>query len=150
MSKIEKARRAEANEIVDFQLAMALETENVTLDRETVTAGVTAVFDDPSKGSYYVAIAGGEVVGSCLTTYEWSDWRNGQVIWLQSVYIKPNFRRKGIFRAMYNHMVGLVDKGMYCGIRLYVERSNHKAQKVYQSMGMVNHHYEMFEWMKDV
>ncbi len=135
--------------IAGFQTAMASETEHIELNRETVGQGVSAVFEKPERGRYYVAESDGRVVGSLLTTYEWSDWRNGTVLWIQSVYVLPGYRRKGIYRAMYKHIRELVnaDPGLF-GIRLYADVSNTTAHLVYESLGMKKDHYLTFEWMK--
>ncbi|MDP4224141.1 MAG: GNAT family N-acetyltransferase, partial [Bacteroidota bacterium] len=102
MISIRKATPADAPAIIDFQLKMAWETEKLELDRETVTKGVTSVFADESRGQYYVADADFQIVASLLITCEWSDWRNCNVWWFQSVYVLPDFRRQGIFRRMFN------------------------------------------------
>ncbi len=150
MVTIRESIPADAPYIVEFQLTMALETENLILDKTTVSSGVEAVFKNKSKGIYYVAEIDGKVVGSSLTTFEWSDWRNGHVLWFQSVFIMKNQRGKGIFKKMYNHIKEKVihpDTDLR-GIRLYVDKTNISAQKVYAKLGMHNHHYEMYEWMK--
>jgi GNAT superfamily N-acetyltransferase len=150
MITIRDARRADVDSIINFQKSMAMETEELTLDDALLRAGVVAVFDDEAKGHYYVAEEGGKVIGSCLTTYEWSDWRNGVIIWLQSVYVVNEARGKGVFRLMYDYIQDRVLRNNdFKGIRLYVEKSNFHARRVYQAMGMVDHHYDMFEWMKD-
>jgi GNAT superfamily N-acetyltransferase len=135
--------------IAGFQTAMASETEHIELNRETVGRGVTAVFEKPERGSYYVAESDGRVVGSLLTTYEWSDWRNGTVLWIQSVYVLPEYRRQGIYKAMYSHIRELVHaRPDLFGIRLYADVSNTAAHQVYTSLGMKQDHYVTFEWMK--
>lgn len=145
-------RQANVNDsasIVEFQLAMAMETEQLRLDEPTVIKGVAAVFSDPSKGIYYVAELDGKVVGSLLTTFEWSDWRNGTVLWIQSVYVRPEFRKKSIFSNLYKHIRNRVssDENLR-GIRLYADKTNTSAHEVYQHLGMTAEHYQMFEWMK--
>ena len=146
---IRKATLPEADLIKGFQIAMALETENITLAGDTVMSGVRAVFDDPQKGAYYVAGSNGHIIACMLTTYEWSDWRNGTFIWLQSVYVKPEWRSKGVFRKMYDHIRQLVEENeQYKGIRLYVFHTNTKARTVYRTLGMEDQHYRMFEWIK--
>lgn len=147
--RVRTARRSDLRVLVDFQLAMALETEQLQLDAPTVKRGVAEVFKRPELGCYYVVEHNETVIASLLTTYEWSDWRCGQVIWLQSVYVMPEWRRKGIFRLMYAWIRDrvLAEPG-YRGIRLYVERNNRSAQAVYRNMGMEDHHYQMWEWMK--
>ena len=149
MMIIRKALPTDAEAIADFQLKMARETENIDLDRSIVEKGVEAVFSDDAKGAYYVAEVDGSVVSSLLTTYEWSDWRNGRVLWIQSVYVSEKYRRRGIYRQMYEHIKTLVqqDETDFRGIRLYVDKTNSHAQQVYAKLGMVNHHYEMYEWM---
>ena len=133
-----------------FQENMALETENITLDKETVRQGVKAVIADVNKGAYYIAEKNGEIIASLLTTFEWSDWRNGTVLWIQSVYVLPEHRGKGIYKAMYQHIQALVSKNNQLkGIRLYVEKNNHTAQKVYEKLGMTSEHYQLYEWLKN-
>ncbi len=147
--KIRNAKEEDISTIVDFQLAMALETENLQLDKPTVEKGVNAAFHDSTKGQYFITEIDGEVGASLMTTFEWSDWRNGTVYWIQSVYVKENFRRLGIYRKMYAYIQELVKKDdSVRGIRLYVDKSNIKAQKTYQNTGMNGEHYQLFEWMK--
>ncbi len=146
---IRKARSSDIYPIVDFQLKMALETEQLELNKTTVEKGVTAVVFDSAKGQYYVAEVNGNVVGSLLTTYEWSDWRNATILWIQSVYILPEFRRKGVYRNLYSHLKEIVEKDSQLnGIRLYADKSNIVAHKTYESLGMNPDHYITFEWMK--
>ena len=151
MVLIREAVVSDAEAIVDFQLKMATETEDLKLDRSVVTDGVAAVFNDNLKGAYYVAESDGLVVGSLLTTYEWSDWRNGRVLWIQSVFVDEKYRRRGIYRRLYEHIQTLVKQKEtdFRGIRLYVDKTNSHAQQVYAKLGMVNHHYEMYEWMME-
>jgi ribosomal protein S18 acetylase RimI-like enzyme len=146
---VREAAFEDARIIASFQLAMALETEQLMLDPDVVDKGVRAVFDDPGKGKYYVTEINGEVIGSLMTTFEWSDWRNGTVLWIQSVYILPQFRRKGAYRKMYLFLQEkvLADQNLR-GIRLYVDKSNTRAQTTYQDLGMNADHYQTFEWMK--
>ena len=147
---IRVAKLEDSNAIIDFQIAMALETENVNLDRTIITKGVIALLRDKSKGLYYLADDNGLTIGSMLTTYEWSDWRNGTILWLQSVYIKPDYRGKGIFRLMYNHLKEKVlNYSDSVGLRLYVDNTNTNAQNVYKAMGMNGDHYKTYEWIKD-
>ena len=144
-----QATPSDVSVIVDFQLAMALETEELALDREVCALGVKAVFDDPSRGRYFLAQSEGTVVASLLITYEWSDWRNGNVWWIQSVYVRPAFRGQRVYAGLYEHIQRLVqaDDGIR-GIRLYVDRRNVSAQTVYTRLGMNGEHYQVFEWMK--
>lgn len=148
MILIRKATPADADAIIGFQQKMAWETEQMTLPDEIITSGVKAVFDNPVRGQYWVAEDGGNVVASLLITYEWSDWRNTDVWWFQSVYVLPGFRRKGIFRSMYEHIKKEADSRGIAGLRLYVETNNNRAQKTYEALGMQNEHYIMYEWMK--
>jgi len=148
MILIRNAIPADAPSIIDFQLKMAWETEKLRLNTETVTRGVEAVFRDPSKGNYYVAEADGKVVASLLITFEWSDWRNCNVWWFQSVYVLPEYRRQGVFRKMYNHIKELAQEQDIAGLRLYVETRNSRAQKTYEALGMSSEHYAFYEWMR--
>ncbi len=139
----------DAADIVEFQLKMALETESLTLNPDIVRKGVAAVFEDNSKGKYLVAEYDGEVVSSMMLTTEWSDWRNNTFLWIQSVYVMPDFRKTGIFRKMYEFVKVMVENSPeYAGLRLYVEVNNNKAQEVYNRLGMTGEHYRMFEWEK--
>ncbi|MGE5348197.1 MAG: N-acetyltransferase family protein [Actinomycetota bacterium] len=147
MMTIRRASPDDAPSIISFQQAMAMETEGMKLNSDVITKGVMAVFHDPNKGQYYVAEEAGRVVASLMITYEWSDWRNASIWWFQSVYVIPEYRRKGIFRLMYDHVR---QEGLECGIaglRLYVESANERAQKTYEAMGMNGNHYRTFEWM---
>lgn len=148
MIKIRKAKPDDAKVIIDSQQKMAMETEQMNLDPEVVTRGVKAVFENSSKGQYWVADHDGQVIASLLITYEWSDWRNTNVWWFQSVYVLPDFRRKGIFRMMYALIKNEAEKLGAAGLRLYVETNNAAAQKTYESLGMQSEHYRMYEWLK--
>ncbi len=149
---IRNATRADIDRIAGFQQAMAIETEGRTLDPSVSTQGITAIFDDPLKGFYIVAVSDSdegsadEVVGSLLITYEWSDWSNANHWWIQSVYVDAAWRRKGVYRTMYEHILTLtVGRSDICSIRLYVERTNTIAQQTYKSLGMSHSHYDMYE-----
>lgn len=147
--EIREARPEDAPVIVDFQIRMARATEDLELDFDTVTRGVAAVFADPAKGSYWVAEADGRVIGSLLTTFEWSDWRNGTVLWIQSVYVLPEWRRRGVYRRLYEHLRRQVERSPDLrGLRLYVDQRNTAAQEVYERLGMTREHYQMYEWLK--
>jgi GNAT superfamily N-acetyltransferase len=140
---------SDAGSILEFQIAMAHETEDVTLVREITEQGVHAVFADPSKGRYYVAEDEGRVIASLMITYEWSDWRNGVVWWIQSVYVVPEARKRGVYAGLYQHVKQFVDAELQIrGIRLYVDNRNQPAQQVYARLGMEGEHYRVFEWMK--
>jgi predicted GNAT family acetyltransferase len=128
---------------------MAKETEGIPLDSQVCELGVRAVFDRPELGRYYVGEVNEIVAASAMTTYEWSDWRNGFVWWIQSVYVLPQFRRRGVYAGLYGHIQQLaVDSKSVMGIRLYVDRRNSSAQHAYSSLGMDGDHYQVFEWMK--
>lgn len=144
--KIRKAVAADAGAIADFNIAMALETENKKLSPAKIGPGVRALFSKPEYGFYVVAEVDGAVAGCLMITYEWSDWRNGLFWWIQSVYVKPEFRRKGVYRAMFSFIKELAgqDCGV-CGCRLYVEHDNTVAQETYRKLGMKETHYKMLE-----
>jgi ribosomal protein S18 acetylase RimI-like enzyme len=139
----------DALDIVNFQIEMARETESVELNRHVCSRGVEAVFEDRSLGRYYVAESGATLIGSLMITFEWSDWRNGVVWWIQSVYVRPEFRRQRVYARLYEHVRSLADQNESVkGIRLYVDTRNEPAQEVYRRMGMNGEHYRVFEWMK--
>lgn len=145
---IRQAQDDDQDSIVKFQLAMAQETEGLSLDATVLQQGVAAVFDNNNRGFYYVAESAGQIVGSLLLTFEWSDWRNGTILWIQSVYVSPSYRQKGIFSAMYQYIKLMVEEAEELkGIRLYVDRNNQVAQKVYERLGMNGQHYQLYEWM---
>lgn len=146
---IKEAHKEDADTIVAFQIAMAQETESIQLDRETVEQGVMAVFHDPKKGRYFVASDQEIIVASTLITPEWSDWRNGYVYWIQSVYVLPPYRKRKVFTKMYEHLQNIVLQDAHAmGLRLYVDKTNLKAQQVYEHLGMNGDHYTLYEWMK--
>lgn len=144
-----RATRDDLETIARFQEAMARETEQMTLDPATVRAGIASLFANPGFGHYWVAEAGGAVVGSLMITFEFSDWRNRLVWWIQSVWVEEAWRQKGVYATMYGHVRDLAegDDGV-AGIRLYVDRRNTRAQQVYRRLGMNGDHYLTFEWMK--
>jgi len=146
---IRDANAQDKQAIIDFQMEMALETETLKLDRDILTKGVNSVFDDSNKARYFIAESDSMTVGMLMITYEWSDWRNGWVWWIQSVYTKPGFRKMGIYKMLYDHIKGLVNASDNIrGLRLYVDKRNVPAQKVYESLGMSGEHYTTYEWMK--
>jgi len=149
MTTIRKATPDDAGVIIDFQQKMAWETEQMTLVPEIINKGVNALFADSYRGQYWVAENKGKVVASLLITYEWSDWRNCNIWWFQSVYVLPDFRRTGIFRSMYFHIKNEADNQGVAGLRLYVETNNSRAQKTYEALGMKSGHYTMYEWLKE-
>jgi len=129
---------------------MALETEDKVLLEEVARRGVAGLFANPSLGFYVVAEAGGEVIGALMITTEWSDWRNGSFWWVQSVYVRPDSRRQGVYRSLYR-FVGDMANGDpdVCGFRLYVERENSTARQAYKALGMEETSYMMFEDLKE-
>lgn len=147
---IRRGQQVDWPELVDFNCRMAKETENITLDRTTVTKGVQSLLADGKMGFYIIAESTGadspEIAGALMVTTEWSDWRNGLFWWIQSVYVRPEFRRQGIYRRLYAHVKQLAeDAGNVSGFRLYVEKENSAAQKTYTSLGMAETHYLMYE-----
>ena len=148
MIDVRPALPAEAPLIVEFQLHMASESEGLTLDRETLASGVAAVLDGSAVASYWVAEEEDRVVGMLMTVPEWSDWRNGTVLWVHSVYVVPDARWRGVFRAMYEHLRRAVEgDASLVGLRLYVDRANERAQRVYEALGMSREHYHLYEWL---
>ena len=143
---VREAGPADAATIAACNSALAQETENKTLDPAIVGPGVAGLLGDASKGRYWVAESGGEIVGQLMVTYEWSDWRNGTIWWIQSVYVHPDWRRQGIFRTLYRHVESLVEaEPTAVGLRLYVEKQNKRAQQTYRSLGMVTPGYVVME-----
>ena len=142
-------RRATAKDtltLAHFNIAMARETEDHALDPEIVWAGVARLFDQPEQGFYLVVESEGSIVGSLMITQEWSDWRDGLWWWIQSVYVSPTFRRKGVFSALYREVNTLArQEKQVCGLRLYVEKDNTAAQQVYEQMGMTQTPYRVYE-----
>lgn len=143
---VRPARPDEAERLATWAEAMAWETEHKRLDPGTVRRGVRGVFENPGRGRYFIAERDGEAVGTLMHTYEWSDWRDGDWWWIQSVYVAPAHRRQGVYAAMYAHLKALaMASGGVCGLRLYVERDNAAAQRTYASLGMDDAGYLMFE-----
>ena len=143
---IRDAQIEDAATLAAFNSAIAAETEDHALDPDLIVAGVTAVLTDDSKGRYWVAEVDDDVVGQIMVTYEFSDWRNGVIWWIQSVYVRKDQRRKGVFSALYRHVESLsrTDEDV-AGIRLYVENSNKRAQDTYSSLGMQMRDYRVME-----
>lgn len=144
--KIRSARSSDNDIIADFNARMAWETERRRLNGARVNRGVRALLKDKAKGIYFVAEIDGQVAGQLLITFEWSDWRNGNFWWIQSVYVAPEFRERGVFRALYAHVYKLAkSRRDACGLRLYVDDDNARAQKAYARLGMQESHYKFFE-----
>ena len=143
---IRKATLDDAETIVRFNMLMAQETEGKKLDQKVLSDGVKSVFEDSSRGFYLVAEIDNIVAGSLLVTFEWSDWRNGLFWWVQSVYVDKDYRRRGVFRAMYQEIrqQAIAVPGV-CGCRLYVEQDNDRAQATYETLGFEKTSYILFE-----
>jgi ribosomal protein S18 acetylase RimI-like enzyme len=147
--QIRPARAEDADAIAACNAAMALETEGKRLLPQVLGAGVRRLLGEPQLGFYLVAQAGAEVVACLMVTTEWSDWRNGRFWWIQSVYVQPAWRRRGVFRALYDHVRALAQaEPDVCGLRLYVEQHNAPAQATYRSLGMQQTEYMVFEQLK--
>lgn len=143
---VRKATVEDSETIADFNIAMAFETEKKVLSKDLIYPGVKKVFTNNQLGFYLVAEESGSVISCLMVTYEWSDWRNSCFWWIQSVYVKSEYRRKGIFTQMYKAVESMAkDSGNVCGLRLYVEKENINAQNTYYKMGMNNTDYKMFE-----
>lgn len=142
---IRRATSSDAETIIAFNTAMAWETEKLILQADLITPGVRGILNDEQKGFYFVAEIDGQIAGQMMITFEWSDWRNGVIWWIQSVYVPQEFRRRGVFKALYQHVrqVSLTQNAV--ALRLYVERENTNAQKTYESMGMHLSHYLLME-----
>ena len=148
--KIRQGEPKDLETIVEFMIQMAEETENLELNYDVVTHGVKNAIFDEHKGRYYLAEIDDEVVGCLMITKEWSDWRNAWVFWMQSVYIDKNFRKQGVFKALYNYVLKMASENVnVAGTRLYVDLRNTKAIDVYQKIGMNGGHYQVFEKMKE-
>lgn len=144
--RIRPARLDDAAVIARFNRAMAVETEGRNLSPARVLRGVKALLADRSKGVYFVAYTGSGIIGQLLITYEWSDWRNGNFWWIQSVYVAPEHRGRGVFKALHAHIEQLArSRRDICGLRLYVDAHNTKAKEVYARLGMQPTHYELWE-----
>jgi len=144
--EIRKARKEDIDLLIGFNEAMAFETEGKKLFTGTLRKGVEAVFDDPQKGFYLVAEEAGRAVGGLMVTYEWSDWRNAWFWWIQSVYVNPDYRGKRIYSQLYDFVKrDAAAAGNVCGFRLYVEKENVHAQRVYEKVGMEETYYLMYE-----
>ncbi len=132
--------------LVAFNQAMAQESEGKALDQAVLESGVRHLLSQPDDGFYLIAEDHGELAGSLMVTFEWSDWRDGRFWWIQSVYVRPEFRRRGVYRAMHRQVRDLARQdGRACGLRLYVERENAGAMATYHAMGMMQTHYRLYE-----
>ena len=142
-------RQAEVDDgetITKFNAAMALESEGISLNRATLRAGVDAALGDETKAFYLLAEADGEPVGQLMVTTEWSDWRNGWIWWIQSVYVKPEARRQGVYRRLYERLTDMAgERDDIRGMRLYVMRNNRVAKRTYEALGMSHSEYDLYE-----
>lgn len=146
---IRKGTFNDVNSIVEFNISIAKETENIELIPEVIHAGVEKLINNENLGYYLVAEVENKIAGSLMVTTEWSDWRNGQFWWIQSVYVDRNWRRKGIYRMLYEEVKRLAENNEnVCGYRLYVEKENTTAQATYDNVGMTETHYKMYEELK--
>ena len=146
MPTVRPARADDLAVLVDFNAALARKTESRELDRPTLERGVAALLADPTKGRYFVAEDDGVVAGALCITSAWSDWRNAVFWWIQSVYVRTEARRRGVYTALYRAIEAAAreDAGV-CGLRLYVDHDNTRAQSVYAALGMRESHYRFFE-----
>jgi ribosomal protein S18 acetylase RimI-like enzyme len=147
MVTIRPARLDDLEAIVDGNVALARESEGVRLDQATLREGIRALLEERAPGRYWIAELEGHAVGQLLITFEWSDWRNRMVWWIQSVYVAPSARRGGVFRALYQHARREAQAQGAGGLRLYVDVTNTRAQSVYSALGMKGDHYRVFEDM---
>ena len=143
--KIARGDASDIDAIVRFQVDMAMESEGTMLDMDRLTLGVTSAINDEQKGTYLVARTNGTPIGSLMVTREWSDWNNMWYWWIQSVYVMPEYRNRGVYRAMYTTLKDMAKESGVSQVRLYADRTNHSAQQVYRRLGMTESHYLMFE-----
>ena len=139
------AHAGDRDQIADFNQRLAAQTEDRQLDTATIRAGVAALLADPAKGFYVLAERDGVVVGQTMVTYEWSDWRNAAVWWIQSVYVLDAHRRTGVYSALHAEIARRARDAGACELRLYVERDNARARATYEHLGMTHSHYDMYE-----
>jgi GNAT superfamily N-acetyltransferase len=143
---VRPARQEDVSLMVRWQRAMALETEDKPLDERVLARGIQRAFDDEKKGRYFIAESEGRPVGTLMLTWEWSDWRDGWWWWIQSVFVDEGFRRRGVYRALYAHVLALAQADPEVrGLRLYVEQDNSNARRTYEFLGMQNAGYAMYE-----
>ena len=149
MIDIRKANLSDSERIVELQMQMAQETEGLELDKTVVRKGVRGVFQEPARGTYWVAEEKDKVLAVLLAIPEWSDWRNATVLWIHSLYVIPEARGQGVFKKLYLNLKKQVEQSTeLAGLRLYVDKQNKPAQEVYETLGMNKHHYELYEWLK--
>ena len=144
---VRSAGDVDIDRLVLYNQALARETEGRELDRKVLKEGVEALLSEPARGQYFVAQKAGEVVGQMMVTYEWSDWRNGNIWWVQSVYVSKDHRREGIYRLLHEYVRSLAREEKAVGLRVYVDRDNEAAQRTYGALGMQASDYQMYEEM---
>lgn len=152
---VRDAKPTDDHILANFNLQLAFESESITLEPVVVLSGVRKVLADPAKGKYFVAVVGdplvgeevvgGEVVGCTMITHEWSDWRDADIWWFQSVYVRQDLRQRGVFRALHSHVVQAAKRAGACALRLYVEEHNTAAIATYSRLGMSAGHYRIME-----
>ncbi|MCW3975605.1 MAG: GNAT family N-acetyltransferase [Candidatus Bathyarchaeota archaeon] len=147
--KIRPAKPSDVETIVEFQIRLAAESEMIELDREEITEGVYKLFQCPEKGCYWIAEVDKQILGCLRIMPEWNVWKNSTILWIHSLYVIPEARRRGIFKAFYIHIKNKVKRTPnLTGIRLYVAKDNRIAQMSYEAMGMIRDHYHLYEWIK--
>ena len=143
---VREATPLDIDALVDLSAALALDTEGKTLDRERLKQGTVAVFEFPENGFYIVAEADGEIAGAIMVGFEWSDWRNANFWWVETVYVKSEWRRRGVYRSMSDWVYKTArSRSDVCGIRLYSDRKNDVAQRTFLNLGMIKSRYDLFE-----
>ena len=142
---IRQAEQIDRDRIVLFNQALARETEGRVLDRATLKAGVERMLSDPARGRYFIAEDEGEIIGQLAVTIEWSDWRNAEIWWIQSVYVARSHRRKGTYRQLHLQVKDMARTARAAGLRLYVERDNQDARTTYESLDMRPSSYVLYE-----
>ena len=143
--QIRDATLADTQIIADYNSRMAEETVGRPLNADIIGPGVSNLLADIGKGRYWVAEIGEQLIGQKMVTYEWSDWRNGALWWIQSVYVHPEHRRRGVLSRLYRHVETLAREDGACGLRLYVENNNEHVQKTYEALGMVSPNYQVMQ-----
>lgn len=147
---IRRALSQDAAELTEFNINMARETEGMELIPQVIGAGVRAMIDNPERGFYLVVELDNGIQASLMVTTEWSDWRNGMFWWIQSVYVRPQYRRQGLYRVLYETVKEMAEQEeTVCGFRLYVERENAVAKQTYRALGMSETDYRVYEELID-
>ena len=149
MFSIRRANSDDLQLLVEFQMNMAVESEGIHLNENTIRLGVTAVLQNKVAAEYWLVASHDGPVGMMMVVPEWSDWRNGTVLWMHSVYVVPEWRKCGAFASMFDHLKSQVNQNVeLVGLRLYVDKRNYPAQEVYKRLGMSSDHYDLYELMK--